>query len=341
MNRRRKVTLKTIAEHMNLSHTTVSKALRDGSDISKETCARVKKVAKELGYRPNLMARTLKNHCSHLLGVIVPDLRISFYSEAARGIYERARSQGYVAIIMVNDENPDTERSNLEFLADWRVDGLLINPAPGKQNYDLLTRLAEEGMPIICYDRRLDELNFSSVTIDDVKAASILTSQLIEDGCRDIVYLGPRTSISVVEDRFEGYKQALQAHDIPVADENIVHCELYRESSYKAMAATLQKGHPIDAVVCVGGLVAMGAGQAIMSSKRRIPDDIALAEFGDNNIVSRLGVPFYTINQNPHLMGSKAVDLLMDTIHEEAKERHEIIDAKLLYRSINTVEVDA
>ncbi|MDZ7723622.1 MAG: LacI family DNA-binding transcriptional regulator [candidate division KSB1 bacterium] len=170
---RKKVTLKEIADILNVSIATVSKALRDSPDISESMCKTVKSLADKLGYRPNLLAKSLINQDSHLIGVIIPDLRISFYSEAVRGIYEQARKQSYQTILMVHDENPDIERQNIEFLSDINVDGILLNNAPGDQNHELFTRLREEGIRMVCWDRRLDELKFPSVSIDDRQAAVI------------------------------------------------------------------------------------------------------------------------------------------------------------------------
>ena len=134
---RKKLTLKDVAQSLSLTPATVSKALRDSSDISLETRERVKKACKELGYRPNLLARSLISNRSKLLGVLVPDLRISFFSEAVRGMYEEAEKKGYECIFLAHDENTDKERKKIEFLSDLGVDGILLNSAGGKKNYDL------------------------------------------------------------------------------------------------------------------------------------------------------------------------------------------------------------
>ncbi|MDZ7261291.1 MAG: LacI family transcriptional regulator [candidate division KSB1 bacterium] len=341
MNKKKKVTLKGMAHRLGVSTATVSKALRGSSDISRDMQKRVKKLATELGYRPNLMARTLIYRRSYLLGAIIPDLRISFFSEVTRGIYEQARLRGYVAILMVNDEKPENERRNLEFLSDLHVDGILLNPAPGKLNFDMYKRLVEEGFPIVCYDRKLDEFGFSSVTIDDRQAAFRLTSELIKRGRRNILFLGPKSGISVAEERYQGYLDALNDSNIPFNPELVVHSELYAEDSYRVMEGVLTNGLKPDAVLCVGGLVAYGAGKAILEFGLSIPGDIILAEFGDNDIIARLGVPFLTINQNPYKIGQLAVDLLVDEIENEpSPAKHIIVDTKLLYHELGHTKVE-
>jgi len=337
MNKRKKATLKSIADTIGVTPATVSKALRDSSDISGEMRRKVKNLAQKMGYRPNLMARTLINKHSNLLGVIIPDLRISFISEATRGIYEQARKRGYVAILMVNDEEPENERKNIEFLSDLHVDGILLNPVPGKKNYPLYQELMDEGIPVVCYDRKLDCFDFHSVTIDDRDAAFKLTTRLIQEGRKKIAYLGPTDSFSVAVERFQGYAAALSAMGLELDSSQVVATGLDIRDSYLATKNLLSSGTKIDAMVCIGGLVAFGAGQAVLESGLTIPEDVILAEFGDNTIVTRLGVPFYTIDQNPYAMGQTAVDLLLESIEQKGAmpaPRHILIETQLIHRNI-------
>jgi LacI family transcriptional regulator len=336
--KRNKVTLKEMAKILDVSVATISKALRDSDDISDHMVKKVKKLASELGYRPNRLARGLINKKSYLIGAIIPDLRISFFSEAARGIYEQSRRRDYQAILMVNDENPDIERENLEFLSDIKVDGILLNNAPGDKNYQLYRQIADEGVPTVCWDRRLDELGFSSVTIDDRKASYQLTNKLIEEGRENILYMGPNKGFSVVEDRFKGYCDAMQENGLGIKTENrCLITGLQPKDCYRSLKNFLYNGNNIDAVLCIGGIVAYGAGHAILESGLSIPDDIMMAEFGDNDIVAQLGVPFYTIEQNPYEIGQTAIDLLLEEIDHDShvsSTKHVIIETKLIHHKI-------
>src|SRR5665647_3431033 len=138
---RKKLTLKDLANVLSVTPATVSKALRDSSDISLEMKKKVKSKAKELGYRPNLLARSLINNKSKILGIVVPDLRISFFSEAVRGMYEEANRKGYETILLIHDENKVIERKKLEFLSDIHADGILLNATGNKSNYDIYLSL--------------------------------------------------------------------------------------------------------------------------------------------------------------------------------------------------------
>jgi DNA-binding LacI/PurR family transcriptional regulator len=333
---RKKLTLKDVANVLSIAPSTVSKALRDSSDISEEMKEKVKYKAEELGYRPNLLARSLINNKSRILGILIPDLRISFFSEAVRGMYEEANKKGYQTILLVHDENKDIERDKLEFLSDIHADGILLNAVDQKSNFDLYNQLAEEGTKIVCWDRRLEGLGFHSVTIDDKKASFELTSKMIKQGRRHILFFGPNTRIPVVKDRLEGYKLALKKNGIAFNPKLVVHT-FFRDysKSYRKMLSIINSKIKIDGVISIGGIIAYGAAKAILASNLKIPKDIMLGEFGDNDVVARLGVPFYAVYQNPYMIGKSSVDLLIKLI--EHKGMHDnfndiIIEFKILKR---------
>lgn len=325
---KKKITIKDIAKEIGVNPSTISKALRNSSDISLAMQKRVKEVSEQMGYRPNLLAQSLVNKRSNILGVIVPDLRISFFSEAARGIYEEATKHGYECILLVHDENAINEKKKLEFLSDINVDGILLNAVDETTNLDLYKKLHAEGIKIVCWDRKIKNSNFSSVSIDDKKAALELTCKLIDEGRKKIMFIGPNTGIPVAKDRYEGYLAALRRNKIPIRKELILETERTFESAHNTFYDVLQKGVDLDAVVCVGGLVAFGVGNAILESQLSIPNDIMLAEFGDNNIISRLGIPFYTVNQNPYEIGIESVNILTKCLMNE-KFCNKIIDIEV------------
>jgi LacI family transcriptional regulator len=335
LNSGKKLTLKDIAKVLSVTPATVSKALRDSSDISLDMRAIVKSKAKELGYRPNLLARSLINNKSKILGILIPDLRISFFSEVVRGMYEEANRKGYETILLIHDEKIDIERKKLEFLSDIHADGILLNATGHKRNYDIYKKLSEEGIKIVCWDRRLDGLGYKSVTIDDKKASFELTTKMISEGRKNILFLGPNTGIPVAKDRFLGYRLALKTNGIKFNPDLVVHSFRNYADSYKKMISILKSKIKVDGVISIGGLITYGAGKAILDSKLTVPEDIMLGEFGDNDIVSRLSVPFYTVYQNPYLIGKSSVDLLIKLIEQQGKRDNFndiIIDSKVLQR---------
>ena len=332
-----KVTLRDIADIMGMTPATISKALRDGNDISAATRDKVKKVAEELGYRPNILARSLVQRRSYMLGVVVPNLRISFFSEVTRGIYERARERGYESIIMVNDESTENEERNLEFLSGLGVDGILIDAVPGEHNNPVFKRLLRRGIPFVAYDRYVDGMEFDTVTINDEQACFDVVKYLVDHQRKNIVFLGPTEKLYVARGRYQGYRKGLQQYGLKYNPDYVLPCELDSRDAELTMSRFLESESAVDSVICIGGLVAYGAGLAVLKKGLKIPEQIVLAEFGDNDVVARLGVPFLTVYQYPYEMGRQAVDLLVERIKQPDKSdtiEHKIIDTKLIYHQI-------
>jgi DNA-binding LacI/PurR family transcriptional regulator len=331
--KKEKVTLKFLAKKLGLDISTVSKALNNKPDIAKSTCERVKKFAEDVGYRPNLLAKGLINKRTHMLGVIIPDLRLSFYSQVLEGIQQSAEENGYMPILLLNDDNELIERKNLEFFASLPVDGILIDAAPGRQNISLMNNITHQGIPLIFYDRYIREVKSSRVTIDDISASYDLTMSLIKSGKRRIAYMGPTEGMSVAHDRFHGYKKALSAAKIAFDEQLVMRCKIDETDSKLHILNLLKKGIVPDGMVCMGGLVALGAGETLLNAGYKIPDDFLLAEFGDNDIVAKLGVPYRSINQSPFEIGKSAVNLIREEIERNRDIddfRHVIIPSTLI-----------
>lgn len=331
--KKEKVTLKFLARELGLDISTVSKALNSKPDIAKSTCERVKRFAAEVGYRPNLLAKGLINKRTHMLGVIIPDLRLSFYSRVLEGIQQSAEENGYMPILLLNDDNEQIERKNLEFLASLPVDGILIDAAPGKQNVALMNNIAQQGIPLVFYDRYIPEVNSSRVTIDDISAAYDLTMSLAKAGKKKIAYMGPTEGMSVAVDRFSGYRNALAAAKIPFDEELVLQCKIDEKDSKFYIRNLLDNGILPDGLLCMGGLVALGAGETMLKAGYAIPGDFLLAEFGDNDIVARLGVPYRSVNQSPFEIGRSAVNLIREEIEHNRdldEFRHLIIPSVLI-----------
>ncbi|MCL5268481.1 MAG: LacI family transcriptional regulator [Bacteroidetes bacterium] len=332
---RRRSTIKDIAQALSVTPATVSKALRDGSDISKETKEKVRKLSQKLGYRPSLLARSLINRRSKIIGVLVPDLRISFFSEAVKGMYEEASRKGYQCVFLVHDELEAREREKLEFLYDIQVDGILLNAAGGKANYPFLEKMSQEGTRFVCWDRSIGDFSFRSVKIDDFEASYKLTSKIIHEGRKRIMFLGPHSGVSVLRDRFKGYRSALKENAVPYRPELVVQSFRNVEDSYNKVVEILRQKVHFDAIVSIGGLITYGAGKAILESSKRVPEDVMIGEFGDNDIVYKLGVPFYSVVQNPQEMGKASTDLLINMIETRKSDEefsNVVIDSEIVER---------
>ncbi|MDR3628425.1 MAG: LacI family DNA-binding transcriptional regulator [Ignavibacteriaceae bacterium] len=339
--KRKRIGLVDVAKILSLSPSTISKALNNSSDIAEETKVRVKKACEKLGYRPNLLAKSLISNKSRILGILVPDLRISFFSEAVRGMYEEAKEKKYQCIILVHDENELVEKEKLEFLSDIGVDGILLNSIGSKNNFKLYKKFKDEGIKVVCWDRNVDEsLKYKSVKINDVQASFELTSRIIKQNKKNILFLGPISGSQLFSDRYLGYKMALEKNDIPFNKDLVRQTFRNSEDSYKTMLTLLDSGIRIDGIVSIGGLVTYGVGRALLERNISIPKDVILGDFGDNDIVYRLGIPFYTVFQNPYQLGKSSTDLLIRMIEKKDKNEsysdiiidYEILEKNFLYK---------
>jgi DNA-binding LacI/PurR family transcriptional regulator len=329
-----KVTLKTISEKLGVTQATVSKALRESTDISEEMKKKVRAISEELGYYPNLLARSLVQRRSHIIGVIIPDINISYYADLVQHIYESAQTIGYESIVMFHHENPEKERKNLQFLVSLQVDGILICETNGRTNSDLINLLQEQGTPVVYYDRINPDAKIGFITIDDAKATDALLRAFIERDRTKIGYIGAIQGKDVTVARFLNYKDLLANYGLKYNPHRVVECLPDGTDAFENMNTALSMDIDIDALICAGGLIAYHAGQAILSAGISMPKKILLAEFGNNNIVQRLGASYLKIDQSPDLIAKKSVDILESFLanNEDTWTPNNVfVESKLIY----------
>jgi LacI family transcriptional regulator len=329
------VTIKTIAKEYGVTPATVSKALRDSSDIATETKRKIKEVADRLGYQPNFLARSLVSKRSNIIGIIMPNITTSFFGYTMRGISDAARKNNYETIILVNDENHNEERKNLEFLSKLQVDGIVIDAVPGCNNNDLVSNLVKKGTSIVFVDRKPEKFKTDSVTTNDIGVGYSITDNFITNGRKNIAFIGAINELSVAKERMLGYKKALINSNIQFNDKFVIPIsyKIDNEGIKNTVRQFLDKNNNIDGFICAGGEIAYLTGLVLLENGYSIPGDVLLGEFGDNNVVHRLGVPFLTVDQSPYEIGKKAGNLLIDRINEKEtpKEyKNILISSKLI-----------
>lgn len=329
-----KVTLKTISEKLGVTQATVSKALRESTDISEEMKSKVRAISEELGYYPNLLARSLVQRRSNIIGVIIPDINISYYADLVQHIYESAQAIGYESIVMFHHENPEKERKNLQFLVSLQVDGILICETNGRSNSDLINLLHKQGTPVIYYDRINPNAKIGFVTIDDARATDALLRAFIGRDRTKIGYIGAIEGEDITVARFLNYRELLPKYGLRYDSAKIIECKPGGTDTFDKMNTALNNSIDINALVCAGGLIAYHAGQAILSAGISMPEHILLGEFGNNNIVQRLGASYLKIDQSPDLIAKKSVDLLESFLtHKEDTwtPNNVFVESKLIY----------
>lgn len=328
-----KVRLIDIADRLGITKVSVSKALRDHGDISEETREQVKKMATEMGYTPNLLARSLSSNRSHTLGVVVPKIAHTFFSSVIEAVQEEATRRGYGIVLAVSSESAALERQHIDRLLSMRVDGLLVSVSKEAPDLEIYERVRQQGVPLVFFDRQIDGLGFSSVTVDDREAARRAVEHMIELGHREIVHVAGTDEVSIGRQRRAGYEDALRAHGIPVREDLVVGHGFDEWEGYRAMRGFLATGLRPEAVFAVTQPVGIGVHGALVEAGH--VDDVYLVSFGDEAISVFAPISDAYLRQPTGEMGRQALDLLLGQIEgserpEEDTEPHIVLDVELV-----------
>jgi len=328
------VTIKDIAKRLNLSPSTVSRALRNHPDISSETKKQVLALANKLDYHPNSIAQSLKNMQTKTIGVIVPEIRHHFFSSALTGIEDVAYGAGYVIIVCKSNEDYEREIVNTHALASNRVAGLIVSISQGTQNSKHFKVLQERGIPIVFFDRVCEDIDASKVVVDDREGAFRAVEYLIKSGYKRIAYIAGPKHLSISKERFTGYSLALKKYNVSFKKEYVIYGGLNEEDGIQGFQKLLQLKELPDAIFAVNDPVAIGVFTEMKKNNLKIPDDIALVGFSDNPISSLIDPPLTTVAQPAYEMGTTAARLLLEEIENRGKfeYRTEKLETKLIIR---------
>lgn len=334
------VTLKQIAEELGISVATVSKALKEYSDVSKRTRALVRETAHRLNYKPNSFAVNLRTKESKTIGIIIPEIVHHFFSSVIKGIVSQAEKKGYLVIMLQSNESYDLEKKQLDLLISKRVDGILISLANGTGNFDHIKNVISQDIPLVMFDKIAKVVNCSKVIIDDRKAAYMATQYLINIGCKKIAHfrgpLLPQNSI----DRFLGYKQALLDNNIKY-DSSLVYINECSDKSFeegKKNAKQLLKDHKdVDGIFINTDLVAIGAMTLFLEKGIKIPEQINIVGFSNWFMSSIISPSLTTVDQPGFKMGKKAFKILYKEMMAKKKNKNfdykqVVLDTELVIR---------
>ena len=306
MVKTREITIYDLAQKLNISVATVSRALKDDPVVSKKTKKKIFDLAEELGYRSNHFARNLRTQRTDTIGVIVPRLNSYFMSTIIAGMENVANSNGYNLIISQSSESFRKEIANAKTLFNNRVDGLLVSLAYDTEDISHFDSFFKKNIPVIFFDRVEQHESSTQILIDNRQAAFDATEHLIQQGCKRIVHITATPKRNVYIDRLQGYKQALATHNIPFREDYILINNLSFESGMEA-AALIREMNPMpDGVFVANDNSAVGCMVSLKQSGIRIPDDIAIVGF-NNDPVSKVVEPnLSTINYPGYEMGEVA-----------------------------------
>ncbi|WP_439129786.1 LacI family DNA-binding transcriptional regulator [Polaribacter sp.] len=317
----KKTTIYDIAEKLNLTAATVSRALNNNPKISEKTRKLIQKTAIEMNYEQNTLAKALKSGKSYNVGVIVPRIDSNFFASVIRGIEEELYPKGYHVIICQTHDQENQETGNINTLLSAQVDGILMSITNRKTKNKIFESISKKNVPLIFFDRKKEIRNVSSVTIDDFNGAYYATKHLIEQGCKRIAHFSNDKRLEIFKNRYLGYKQAIIDNGLEF-DESLVietHSKVLagRESTKKL----LNLPNPPDAIFSSSDFSALGAIQEIKSQGLKIPEDISVIGFSNEPFTRFMELSITSVDQSPLEMGRKAALVFLDEVEAKASKK--------------------
>jgi LacI family transcriptional regulator len=317
---KKKYTIHDIAKKLNITASTVSRALNDHPRISEATKKAVQKTALKLNYQPNNIAAALRNGRSNIIGIIVPTVDRNFFASIVRGIEEIANASKYNVMICQTYDNYEKEVATVEALLNARVDGIIVSHAKETKDFDHFLKVKEKGIPVILFDRSNDELEVSQVVIDDYLGAYKATEHLIQQGCKRIAHFTSSLRISIFKERLRGYREALLANGFQYDDALVVESMLQLEDGRSSMQHLLSLHNPPDGVFSASAYGIMGALQVLKEKNIKVPQDVALIGFTNEPFTSFSEPALSTVDHHNLRMGNAAAAIFLEEISDEEKK---------------------
>lgn len=334
MKKESHITIHDIAKALNISGSTVSRALNDNSRISDKTKKAVRDMAKQLGYQPNALASNLRTSCTKTIGVIIPRISRYFFSSAITGIEELARTRGYNVIICQSNDQEARESDCVQTLFASRVDGVISSIAINTENFEHYKTFTDRNIPLVFFDRVCDELETSQVVVDDFKGGFIAAEHLISKGCKRIAHIGGPQHLNIYINRLQGYLKALRKHNFKIEEDLIIESLLTREDGKACAKKLLDSPKRPDAIFAANDISALSIILYAKEIGLRIPEDLAVVGFSNEPFSEYVSPSLTTIEQSGFDVGTKATELLLDIITNKTGNHQEtiVLPVKLIER---------
>jgi len=317
-------TIKDIARELQISTSTVSRALRNAPDVSIETRNAVQALSEKLHYQPNKLALSLQNNQTHTIGVLVPNLDYVL-STMIKGIDEVALEAGYTVMVCQSNESFGREIVNTRRLLDSIVDGFLVCVSSETKTFEHIKKITDKNLPMIVFDRICPDLTAPRVIIDNADGGFQATEHLVEQGYKRIAILAGPKNLTISNLRLEGYLNALKKYKRKVDNDLIVHCDFNQQYAYNATLDLLRLKNRPDAIVTISDRMAIGAMLAIKEKGLSMPKDIGLVGFNNEPVVSLVTPGISSVDQPAFELGKTAAKLFIERMHNDSMDDVEII----------------
>lgn len=311
------VTQLDIARKLNVTRITVSKALRDHPDISAEMKKKVLDTADELGYTTNLIAKNLTSSKTCTIGVVIPDLENCFFAFATDSIIDAATEKGYNVFVTVSRENYQNELLNIRNLIGMRVDGMLVCISQQTNDSKIFEQVKKIGIPLVFFDRQIEELNLSSIVFDDMNGAVSALDKVIAEGYTKIAHFAGYQEINIGKERYLGYKHALCKNNINIKEDWILVGGFEVVDGVHSFMKLYSENNLPEIIFAVNDQVALGIYRAAREVGINIPEDIGIVAFGFSETAETFTPTLSIINQDPRKMGKIAMEVLLEEIGEK------------------------
>ena len=312
------ITIKDVAKKAGVGVTTVSRALNSKSEIRQETKDLILKVCKELGYKPNRLAKSLVTRKSNTIGVLIPDSMDAFFSEMVQGIADECLESGYSIVLTNTQGSADKELEYIRLLLEKRMDGMLIYPVQEDDRY--IEELKNSTIPFVLLNRHTEALDCDYVINDSVHGAYLAVDHMIQKGHKQIIYLCAKPATSTGKERIFGCKKAIHENGLAENSLKVLTCKPTIESAYILMKKLLMAKQHTSATFVWDDKLAIGVRKAIFEAGLKIPEDMVLVGYNDIEIAKYLFPPLTTIRQSTYQIGETAARILLDRLDSDKTE---------------------
>lgn len=310
------INLKKLAEELNLSVSTVSRALRDSHEIGQDTKNRVKALAEKLGFQPNPYASSLRQSKSKTIAVVIPEIENNFFSQVMNGVEYVAQKKGYHVLIYLTHEDHTREKDILQLLRNGRVDGVMISISNTTISFEHLLAYQEAHIPLVFFDRVCESIDVPRITTDNFESAFKATEHLMSVGCKKIAFLSMSGNLSISKQRKLGYKSALEKYGF--GDNKLsVECSNNDEINRQTISKFLQKKSNIDGIFASVEKLAVNIYQVCYNLRINIPQDIKVISFSNLAAAALFDPPLSTIVQPAYDIGKEGATTLFKTIEKK------------------------
>lgn len=312
----KQITIKDLAKRLNISVSTVSRALRNAIDINPETKQAVLELAKELHYQPNVMAQGLVKRKTNIIGIIVPVIHSNYFSEALSSMTEIANEYDYHLMFCQSNEDAELEKKNINKLLACQVDGILISVSKDSHDICELEKVRRAGVPIVMFDRTLADFSCNKIVVDEYEGAFKAVEHLIKKGCKRIAHIAGPVNASVSINRLNGYVDALKHHKIPFDKNLVFRCEAFEEDALEAVKKITRLKPLPDGIFCINDLSAIIAIKYLKKKGIDVPGDIKIVGFNNDPVSEIVEPSLTTVMQPGYEVGKLAMKMLVDEIDQ-------------------------